>query len=253
MADAIDSKSIGFTPLWVRVPPPLRISHMKSLKLAVLSVLTAASAAAPLFAGPRLCANGLPPALSGDLFAPVECSTVTKPTAMLPGLPVVREGKNVKTDLKELEGRWEGSLIHALGRYAVLLTVKSGWTGKASLTLDLKELQFRERLTDRLTLVPGEPRGVYEAELTSTAAPEASLKGGAILGAAVPPEAASLGAAAPAADRQAELTFANGAVHRVYFAVKDKAVLRVRAFSAVPGAPLQKFEIELTKTKRETL
>jgi hypothetical protein len=218
---------------------------MKSLGLAVLAALM--SAAVPLLAAPRLCSNGLPPALSGDLFAPVECSTATRPTALLPGLPVVREGKDVKTDLKELEGRWEGSLIHALGRYEVLLTVKSGWTGKAALTLDLKELQFRERLTDRLTLVPGKPRGVYEAELTSTAAPEASLKGGAILGAAVPPDPAS------PTDRQAEFTFANGAFHRVYFAVKDKAVLRVRAFSAIPGAPLQKFEVELTKTKREAL
>lgn len=253
MADAIDSKSIGFTPLWVRVPPPLRFPPMKSLKLVVLSVLTAAVAAAPLFAGPRLCANGLPPALSGDLFAPVECSTATKPTALLPGLPVVREGKDVKTDLKELEGRWEGSLIHALGRYEVLLTVKSGWAGKAALTLDIKELQFRERLTDRLSLVPGKLKGVYEAELTSTVAPEASLKGGAILGAAVPPEPASPGSPAPTPDRQAELTFSNGAVHRVYFAVKDKAVMRVRAFSAIPGAPLQKFEVELTKTKREAL
>lgn len=246
MADAIDSKSIGFTPLWVRVPPPLRISPMRSLEFAVLAALM--SAAVPLLAAPRLCSNGLPPALSGDLFAPVECSTATKPTALLPGLPVVREGKDVKTGLKELEGRWEGSLIHALGRYEVLLTVKSGWGGKAALTLDLKELQFRERLTDRLSLVPGKPKGVYEAELTSTAAPEASLKGGAILGAASSP-----GTSAPSADRQAELTFANGAVHRVYFAVKDKAVLRVRAFSAIPGAPLQKFELELTKTKRETL
>lgn len=218
---------------------------MKSLGLAVLAALM--TAAVPLLAAPRLCSNGLPPSLSGDLFAPVDCSTATKPTVLLPGLPVVREGKDVKTDLKELEGRWEGSLIHALGRYEVLLTVKSGWTGKAALTLDLKELQFRERLTDRLALVPGKPKGVYEAELTSSAAPEASLKGGAILGAAVPPDAGS------PADRQAELTFVNGAVHRIYFAVKDKAVLRVRAFSAIPGAPLQKFEVELTKTKREAL
>ncbi|MDP3542619.1 MAG: hypothetical protein Q8T11_09170 [Elusimicrobiota bacterium] len=223
---------------------------MKTLELAVLAALM--TAAVPLLAAPRRCSSGLPPALSGDLFAPVECSTATKPAALLPGLPVVREGKDVKTDLKELEGRWEGSLIHALGRYAVLLTVKTGWTGRAELTLDIKELQFRERLTDRLSLVPGKPKGVYEAELTSSAAPEASLKGGAILGAAVPPEAASPGSSPPA-DRQAELTFANGALHRVYFAVKDKAVLRVRAFSAIPGAPLQKFEVELTKTKRESL
>ncbi|MBI2790103.1 MAG: hypothetical protein HYX59_15640 [Elusimicrobia bacterium] len=211
----------------------------------------AALAAAPLLAAPRNCPNGLPPALSGDLFVPVECSTGTKPAPLLPGLPVVPPGKDAKADLKDLDGRWEGSLIHALGRYELLLTVKTGWGGKTSLTLDLKELQFRDRLTDTLSLVPGKPRGVYEAALTTTLAPEASLKGGAIVGTAVPPETPDGKPAAP--DRQIDLTFANGAVHRAYFALKDKSTLRVRAFSGVPGAPLQKFEVELTKTKREAL
>lgn len=211
----------------------------------------AALAAAPLLAAPRLCPNGLPPALSGDLFAPVECSTGTQPSPLLPGLPVVPPGKDVKADLKDLEGRWEGSLIHALGRYEVLLTVKTGWGGKAALTLDLKELQFRDRLSDSLSLVPGKPRGVYAAVLTTTLAPEASLKGGAIVGTAVPPETPDGKPVSP--DRQIDLTFANGAAHRAYFAVKDKSVLRVRAFSGVPGAPLQKFEVELKKTKREAL
>lgn len=224
---------------------------MKSPGLAAFAALTAA--AVPLFAAPRLCQNGLPPSLSGDLFAPVECSTAAKASVLLPGLPVAREGKEVKLDLKDLEGRWEGELNHALGRYEVLLTVKNSWGGKAALTLDLKERQFRDRLTDRLALAAGKERGVYEAVLTSSAAPEAALKGGAILGDAPRGESAAPGAKAPPPDRQADLTFVNGAVHRVHFALKDKSVMRVRAFSGIPGAPLQTFELELKKTKRESL
>lgn len=223
---------------------------MKGLKIAVLAALTTA-VAAPLLAGPRLCGSGLPPKLSGDLFSPAECSTGTLPTALLPGLPVVREGKELKTDLKDLDGRWEGNLVHALGRYEFLLTVKTGWDGKAELTLNLKELQFHENLTDRLTLVPAKESSAYEATLSSTLVPNAALKGRALIGAAVSPEDAT-GKALPA-DRQADFKFANGAVHRVIFALKGKEEMRVRAFSGVPGAPLQKFELVLTKTKREAL
>lgn len=211
----------------------------------------AALAAAPLLAAPRLCPNGLPPALSGDLFAPVECSTGTKTAPLLPGLPVAPPGKDGKADLKDLEGRWEASLIHALGRYELLLTVKTGRGGKTELTLNLKELQFRDRLTDTFSLVPGKPRGVYEAVLTTTLAPEAALKGGAIVGTAAAPEPPAATPSPP--DRQIDVTFENGAVHRAYFALKDKSTVRVRAFSGVPGAPLQKFDVELKKTKREAL
>lgn len=223
----------------MRIPPTFALAALAAL------------AAAPLLAAPRLCPNGRTPALSGDLFVPVECSTGTLPVVPLPGLTVVPPGKEAKADLKDLDGRWEGSLIHALGRYELLLTVKTGWGGKTALTLDLKELQFRDRLTDILSLVPGKPRGVYEAVLTTTLAPEAALKGGAIVGTEVPPESPDGKPLAP--DRQIDLTFANGAVHRAYFALKDKSTLRVRAFSGVPGAPLQKFEVELKKTKREAL
>jgi hypothetical protein len=223
---------------------------MKDLKIAVLAALMTA-VAAPLLAGPRLCGNGLPPQLSGDLFSPAECSTTTKPAAMLPGLTVVLEGKQVKNDLKDLDGRWEGNLVHALGRYELLLTVKAGRGGKAELTLDMKELQFHERLTDRMSLVPAKGRGDYEATLTTTLVPDVTLKGSALIGEAVLPEDA---AGKPlTADRQADFTFSNGAVHRVYFALKDRSEMRVRAFSGIPGAPLQKFELVLTKTKRQAL
>lgn len=223
---------------------------MKEIKIAVLgAVLTAA--AAPLLAEPRLCGSGLPPRLSGDAFSPVECSTTTLPVALLPGLPA-RRTKSSKTDLRDLEGRWEGSLIHALGRYDLLLTVKTSWRGKTEVALDTKELQFRDRLIDRLSLVPSKERGVYETVLTTTLAPEASLPGRAVIGEAVVPEAED-GAKAPAPDRQADLTFANGAVHRIVFALRDRAEMRVRVFSAIPGAPLQTYELTLTRTKREAL
>lgn len=223
---------------------------MKEIKIAVLgAVLTAA--AAPLLAGPRLCGSGVPPRLSGDAFSPVECSTTTLPVALLPGLPA-RRTKSSKTDLRDLEGRWEGSLSHALGRYDLLLTIKTSWRGRTEVRLDTKELQFRDRLTDRLSLVQTKERGVYEAVMTTTLAPEASLAGKAVLGEAAGPEAEAA-AKAPIPDRQADLTFANGAVHRIVFALKDRAEMRVRAFSGVPGAPLQTMEIVLTKTKREEL
>jgi hypothetical protein len=90
--------------------------------------------------------------------------------------------------------------------------------------------------------------------LTTTLAPEAELRGGAVLGAAAMPEAAvSTSTARVPADRQTDLLFANGASHRLYFALKGKDEMRLRAFSAVPGAPLQKFETVFKRTKRETL
>lgn len=221
---------------------------MKGLKIAVLGAALAAPAG-PLLAGPRLCSSGLPPTLSGDAFAPVECSATAKPAAFLPGLPARRD-KAAKADLRDLDGRWEGILIHALGRYELLLTIKTSWRGKTELTLDTKELQFRERLTDRLLLSPAKERGAYEAVMTTSLAPEASLSGRALVGAAAGPEVST---AAALSDRQADLTFANGAAHRIVFALAGKDELRVRAFSAVPGAPLQKFETTLARTKREGL
>ena len=224
---------------------------MKNLKLVVLSVALAA-AAAPLFAAPH-CGSGVTPRLNGDLFSPVDCSTATKPTPLLPGLAAVRAGKEVKTDLRDLDGRWEGNLIQGIGRYELLLTIKTSWNGKTEIILETKELQFQERLTDRLSLVATKPRGSYSAVLTTTLAPGVSLKGEAILGAALAPEAPAGATSMPPPDRQAELTFANGAVHRIHFALKGKNDMRVRAFSGIPGAPLQKFELELKRSKREAL
>lgn len=220
---------------------------MKDLKIAVLGAVLLTAAAAPLLAGPRLCGNGLPPRLSGDAFSPVECSSATMPVALLPGLPA-RLTKSSITDLRALEGRWEGAAVHALGRYDLLLSVKSNWRGKIEAVLDLKERQFRDRLSDRLVLTPGKGRGVYEALLTTSLAPEASLAGKALIAEAVGPEGATQ------TDRQADLTFANGANHRIIIALgKDGTEMRALIFSAIPGAPLQTLELILTKTKRESL
>lgn len=220
---------------------------MKDLKIAVLGAVLLTAAAAPLVAGPRLCGNGLPPRLSGDAFSPVECSSATMPVALLPGLPA-RLTKSSITDLRALEGRWEGASAHALGRYDLLLTVKSNWRGKIEAVLNLKERQFRDRLSDRLVLTPGKGRGVYEALLTASLAPEASLAGKALIAEAMGPEGATQ------TDRQADLSFANGANHRIIFALdKDGTEMRARVFSAIPGAPLQTLELILTKTKRESL
>ncbi len=247
MADAIDSKSIGLTPLWVQVPPPVLFAAMRDFKIAFLGTLLAAAAAAPLLAAPRRCGDGSSPRLSGDAFSPVECSTTTKTVVVLPGLPAHIDKQTV--DLRDLDGRWEGHLIHALGRYELLVAIRTSWSGKTSLTMDVKELQFHERLTDRLFLVPSKQRGAYEALLTTTLAPDASLKGGAVIGAAAP------AVPTPTApdERQMDLLFENGAAHRVFFSLPKKDTLRLRAFSGIPGAPLQTFEITLTRTKREAL
>jgi len=220
---------------------------MKDLKIAVLGAVLVAAVAAPLLAGPRLCGNGLPAKLSGDAFSPVECSTGTLPVVLLPGLPA-RGAKTSVTDLRDLEGRWEGNLVHALGRYELLLTVRTNWRGRIEAVLDTKELQFRDRLSDSLIFVPGKERGAYATTLTTTLAPEAALSGKAVIADAPGPEGAPV-------DRQVDLTFANGATHRIVFALKDKSKneMRARIFSAIPGAPLQTLDLVLTKTKREKL
>lgn len=228
---------------------------MKDLQIVVFAALMAAAAAPPLLAQPKLCANGLPPRLSGDMFVPVECSTATKTAPFLPSLPVLPV-KGAKTDIRDLDGRWEGTLIHALGRYALLLTVKTGWTGKAEATLEMKELQFRERLTDRLSLRPGKKSGDYAAVMTVSSLPDASLEGQAVIGAApttVEVSTAAAKSSQPPTERQIDVTFSNGAAYRIIFSLKGKDEISVLTFSAIPGARLQKLETVLTRTKRESL
>jgi hypothetical protein len=218
----------------------------------MMKLALALSLAAPAaFAAPR-CSGGGTPRLNGDLFAPVDCSSATKTAPSVPGAPVTPSGDGVKNDLRDLDGRWEGSLIHGLGRYALLAALKTSWNGKVEATLEWKELQFRERATDKLVLTPAKGRGAYAAVLTTTLAPDASLAGTAAIGGALTPLTSSSTVITP--DRQADVSFANGAGHRVYFQLNpSKTEMRVRAFSGIPGAPLQKFEIVFTRTKRESL
>ncbi len=207
--------------------------------LALVLVIPLAALAAP---APRKCASGAAPRLSGDAFSPVECSTATaKAAPALPGQPVV-PGEGKAPTLKELEGRWEASLTHALGRYELLLTVKTRWGGKADMVLAMKELQFRDRNTDRLALVPVKGvRGAWEAEMTTDLAPAAApLKG-------------RLTMAGTEEERQLDLSFENGAAHRVWLKRAGKDEWLLRAASAIPGAAVQKFETRLLRTKRDAL
>ncbi len=216
---------------------------MKDSNIAVCAALMLIAGKASLFAATRLCGNGLPPQLTGDVFSPVECAMTTMPPPLLPGLPV-RPCVDSKIPLSSLNGLWIGNIIHSLGRYQLLLTIKTSWTGKLTMTLDIKELQLHERLSHQLRLVPTKECGAYKATLTTTLAPEASLTGNALIGEASTQDPLS---------RQADLVFANGAAHRILFSVRGNDELSLRAYSAIAGAPLQKFEATLTRTQRKTL
>ena len=217
----------------------------KLLTLAVALAAVSAIAAAPK------CSDGRPPRLNGDAFSPVECSTVTKSVPALAGTPAA-DSKDVPADLKSLEGRWEGAFAHALGRYQAALTVKTAWSGKAEMTLELTELQFHEKLTDSLTLKPGKGRGVYEAVLSSSKAADISLKGALKLGA----EAAavfvgtSTGTVKALPVRQADLVFENGASHRIVFSQRGKDALDAAWSMAVPGAPTQNLRLTLRRAAK---
>ena len=208
---------------------------MRTIALALLLSSSAAAAAAP-----RKCLQGNEPRLSGDAFAPVECSTAPAAALPLPGEPVA-PAADAKAFLKKHAGRWEGVVIHGLGRYQVLLALKTGWGGKAELVLKAKEMQFRTRVEDALALVPSKPAGAYSARLTSDQAPAASLAG-----------ELRVGAAAEDGSRALELVFQNGASHRL--SVRPTADgLAVSAASAIPGAPLQRLETTLVRSERDAL
>ncbi|UPT75307.1 MAG: hypothetical protein M0D55_06325 [Elusimicrobiota bacterium] len=168
----------------------------------------------------------------------MQCSTATKPAPALPGRPPVPVA-DAKKALRELEGRWEGTFAHALGRYNAVLTIKTGWSGKTEATLDLLELQFREKLTDKLVLKPA--KDGWDAVWTSSIAPEASLQGTLALG-----DERVEGTAA--AGRQADLSFVNGASHRIAYRIAGKD-LEVAVASAVPGAPPQTLRAVFTRKK----
>jgi hypothetical protein len=201
-------------------------------------VLSSAAAAAPL-----KCADGGSPRLTGDLFAPVECSSATLPVAGLPVPPA----KPRKLDLKSLEGSYEGSAVQGMGRYELRLELKSGWFGGAEATLKLLELQFHALSTQVLKLSPAKGPGRYSTVLTADVLPGRELQGEATAGTiAISTPTAGVPAAAKDA-RQMDFLFSNGSLYRVRFAPGAGSSYRAQVWWAVPGAPGRSFETELTR------
>lgn len=214
-------------------PTAGRFFAMKTL-LALLALSTAASAA-------RLkCANGGAPRLTGDLFAPVECSSAAAAAAPLP-VPPANPGK---LSLKGLDGAYEGSAIQGMGRYEIRVELKTGWFGRAEATLKLLELQFHSMSTTAVKLSPAKGPGRFDVELTADALPGETLKGEAQAGTVESSTSAPRGAIA--AGRQLDIRFANGSEYRLRFAPSGKSACRAQVWWAVPGAPERSFETELT-------
>jgi hypothetical protein len=187
---------------------------------------------------PPVCQKtGKPPALNGDPFSPVECST--SPKAALP-LPEEPAAQPAAPDFKAFKGRWEGLLIRGFGRYACALEVKPGWGGKAELTLSWKEQQTRMAGSTTLALAPSKGGG-YAVTVTASALPGASLAG---LGRfSRETDAAGLDG------MRLDLSFPNGATHRVRWSLSGKDALRFRAAWAVPEAPVQALDGELKRLR----
>lgn len=201
---------------------------------AVLLLAAFAAAKAPT------CRNtGLPPTLNGDPFAPVECSTAPKAAVPLPGEPPAPPSA---PDLKALEGRWEGLLVRGFGRYASTLEVKTGWRGKAALTLRWKEQQLRTTGESRLALAPAKTEGGYRAALSASLLPDAELAGLAQFSQETTKDGGTRS--------RADFSFPNGAAHRVRWSFPEKDLLRFTAVWAVPEAPLQTLEGELRRVPR---
>ncbi|HEX4048011.1 MAG TPA: hypothetical protein VH309_09270, partial [Elusimicrobiota bacterium] len=202
-----------------------------------LALLVLASAAA---AAPRKCPNGAPPRLSGDLFAPVECSSAALPVAALP-VPAARPGK---IDLKEFAGDYQGLTVAGFGRYELRAGLKTGWLGRAEATLTIIDLQSHFRSSLALKLVPAGGAGRYATVLTDGALPGAELKGEATAGT---PASAAPGAAAAAGERQMDIRFADGALYRVRFAPDGPSALNAQVWWAAPGTKAGTFAVKLTR------
>lgn len=209
---------------------------MKSLL--VLLAFASAAAAAPL-----KCANGGLPRLTGDLFAPVDCSSAALAVAALPVPPA----KPRKIDLKALEGAYEGSAVQGLGRYELRLELKTGWFGRAQATLKLLELQFHSLSSHVLKLAPAKGPGRYATVLAADVLPGRELQGEATAG-DVEISTPAAGAPAPMKGaRQMDFLFSNGAAYRVRFAPDGASALRAQVWWAVPGAPPRSFETVMTR------
>jgi hypothetical protein len=213
---------------------------MKRNRLAPLAVALLAGVSAYAAAPQPVCQKtGKPPTLNADPFSPVECSTT--PKAALP-LAAEPPGEPFDGDLKALKGRWESVLIKGFGRYATVFEAKTGWGGKAELRLEWKEQQTRQTSWSQLALTPRKKeKGRYDVVLTASPIPGAELKGELRFSEETDKAGAKV--------LRADLSFANGASHRVRWSFPSKDALRFKADWAVQEAPLQNLEGELTKTR----
>ncbi len=189
--------------------------------------------ASPSWAAPS-CVNHVAPRLSGDLFAPVECSSATLPAAALDEAPV--EGSR-KASLKDLAGTWTGQTEEGLGRYALRATLTVSWRGRAQGEATLMERQTHLMTAVSLTLSPAKGAGRYDAALSTRMLPGAVLKGTAVLGLAAPGSSA----------RVLDAAFDNGARYRVELDPDGPDALDARVRFAVPGGPSRSFETRLTR------
>ena len=207
------------------------------MKIIIAVLLFLASTAA---AGTRKCADGGPPRLTGDLFAPAGCSSATLASATLPVPPVNPR----QVSLAGLDGAYEGSAVQGLGRYQVRVELKSGWFGRAEATLRLIELQFHTLSVSTVKLTPAKGDGRFDAVLTAAILPGSELKGEAQAGTVAASTSTPRGIIAEG--RQFDVRFANGAQYRLRFAPSGKSAYRAQVWWAVPGAPDRSFETELT-------
>lgn len=197
----------------------------------MLAVGLALAAAAP---APRCPKPGQAPRLNGDPFAPVECSTA--PAAAV-ALPFAAPAEPANPKLEELEGRWEGVLIRGFGRFASTLEIRRGRRGALNVTLRWKEQQLRQTGESALALAPEREPGAYRATLKASALPGASLEGRARF------------LREEGGGSRLELSFRNGASHRLSWSVKESR-LSFSAAWAVPAAPLQQIEGVLDRSGR---
>lgn len=196
----------------------------------------------PAQAAARSCRGNLTVRLTGDLFAPIECSTAAVTALPLP----VEAAVPAKTDLKAFAGDWKGTLMQSFYRYELRVAIKTGRSGKAEASLDLREMQMGERVRHRLALAPAKGKGRYALAASSDRLEGETLKGDAVFG-----TAASTPTASAPPESQLDLLFVNGAAYRVRYAREGKDSLRLKVWAAIPGWPLRSFEAVLRRSARQ--
>jgi len=208
----------------------------------IQTMMLAACLVSPAQAAVHSCRGNLTIRMTGDLFAPIECST-----AAVTALPLSIEAVvPAKTDLTAFAGVWKGTLIQSLYRYELSAAIKPGRSGKAEASLALREMQMGERVEHRLTLAPAKGKGRYSVAASSDRLKGEALKGDAVFGLSV-----STPTAPGVTENQLDVVFANGASHRIRFTPDGKDSLRLQVWSTIPGWPLRSFETVLRRSARQ--